>query len=592
MKSCVYLNLKARLYLLALVPLVPALLLILYAAVEQRNSAVQTIRHNAYHLAELAAAREGQILQGVHGQLRAMASVYQLDKNELDSARLGDFYLAMMHNLPGYKNIGVVRSDGKLMVSAVRLPENIDFSDRHWFKRALAFKGMAMGNFHLEQYGGSAVVVVAEPVIEPSRRTSAVVYAELDAVWLNRSLFGTALELPEGYNLIQIDPNGSQLIFNAQEMSWSTASKLDADTIKFILKTKRGVIEGTDTSGMAHIWAFADLSGPIQDRRLFFVLSIPKQTAFADVNRTLIRNLLWLALVTILIVLMVHFLGELFIVKRINTMLTAARRLTSGELDARVGPEGGSDELSRLARVFDEMADTIEQRIENEKEIREGLRQSGEQLRQLALHLQDIREEERARMAREIHDQFGQSLSVLKMDLAWLKKHLPAQPPELNGKLRAMGSVIDSTLRMVHEVCAELRPVILDDFGLAAAIEWQAEEFRNHTGIECEINVDTDEIDLNKDQSTAMFRIFQETLTNILRHAQARRVAVRLAKEDGRVVLTVADDGRGIMADEINSSKSFGLIGMRERLYPWGGEIRFSGSPGKGTRVVVSIPQK
>jgi len=178
------------------------------------------------------------------------------------------------------------------------------------------------------------------------------------------------------------------------------------------------------------------------------------------------------------------------------------------------------------------------------------------------------------------------------MDLSWLKKRLAAEPPDLHDKLGAMASVIDSTLQMVHAVCAELRPVILDDFGLAAAIEWQAEEFRGHTGIECEVHLPDAEIDLNKDQSTAMFRIFQEALTNVVRHAQATRVTVRLEREDRRVVLVVEDNGRGIMPEEIESNRSFGLIGIRERLYPWSGEVRFVGYPGKGTRVEVSIPEQ
>lgn len=586
------LNLKARLYFLALAPLIPAFLLILYGAVEQKNSAVQLILNNANHLANKAADREAQLLEDVHLHLRTTSDLYLRYRNGPLAAELGSFLAALRRNMPGYRNLGVVGLDGKLRISAEPLPAGADYSDRHWFKRVLAFEGMAMGDYHLDRPEGGGVVVIAEPVVASPREVTAVVFAELEVSWLNRSLFGPDPELPSGARLIQIDPRGSALSFEAEEGSWSPTSKVTDAVARNILSQGRGVVEGKDAEGVARIYAFASIAGPLKSRRLSVTLSIPRQQAFARANRVLIRNLILLGIVTAVVVLTARWLGELFVLRRVNVMLDTARRLTSGDLSARIAAGEGTDELSRLAGVFDEMAATIERRMKQERETRERIHRSREQLRQLALHLQEIREEERTRIAREMHDHFGQSLSVLKMDLSWLKKRLPAEPPDLHDKLGAMASVIDSTLHMVHAVCAELRPVILDDFGLAAAIEWQAEEFRGHTGIECEVHVPDAEIDLNKDQSTAMFRIFQEALTNVVRHAQATRVTVRLEREDHRVVLVVEDNGRGIMPEEIESNRSFGVIGIRERLYPWSGEVRFAGYPGKGTRVEVSLPEQ
>jgi signal transduction histidine kinase len=590
MKAIIHLSLKARLYILALLSLVPALLLILYGAVEQRNSAAVNILKDAYNLAQTAAIQEAHLLQSVHQDLRVIADFYALGGNASDPARTKTFLTAIRVRSPRYANIGVVQSDGRLFTSAAALPADADFSQRNWFKRTLASKGFSLGDYHVEQADRGPVVVIAEPVMGPSRNVSAVLFAELDVVWLNRSLFGTDLKLPVGATFSQIDPSGSVLSFDAKNQAWSTADELDQTTVRTILAKERGVVQATDAAGMAHIYAFAELAGPLKDHRLYFVLALPRQRAFAEANRILIRNLLLLGIVTILVVLTVRFVGELFVLKRVNAMLEATRRLKGGDLRVRIGSLGGKDELSRLAEVFDDMAATIEQRMQEEKETKERIRRSREQLRQLAAHLQDIREEERTRIAREIHDHFGQSLSVLKMDLAWLKKRLAERQTDLHEKLTSMAAVIDATLRMVHEVCAELRPVILDDFGLAAAIEWQAEEFRNRTGIDCDVTVETEETDLHKDQATAMFRIFQETLTNIVRHARATRVRVRLAEEAGRIVLAVEDNGRGITPAEIENSKSFGLIGIRERLYPWNGDVRFIGAPGKGTRVVVNIP--
>ena len=213
-----------------------------------------------------------------------------------------------------------------------------------------------------------------------------------------------------------------------------------------------------------------------------------------------------------------------------------------------------------------------------------------EQLRHLAAYQNDVLEQERIRIAREIHDQLGQSLTILQMDLSWLKKHQRENRPATIDKMTAMSHVISEALQNLHTVTAELRPVILDDFGLAAAIEWQVEEFRKHSGIECRMEQIGFEPALPKDQATALFRIFQETLTNILRHARADEVLVRLETRDDALILQIRDNGRGITEAEIDAPQSFGLLGIRERLYPWNGKVSFEGRPGRGTCVTVRVP--
>jgi signal transduction histidine kinase len=153
-----------------------------------------------------------------------------------------------------------------------------------------------------------------------------------------------------------------------------------------------------------------------------------------------------------------------------------------------------------------------------------------------------------------------------------------------------MFKVIDASLQTLHTVSSELRPVILDDFGLESAIEWQAEEFQNRTGVKCRVDSSIANLDLTKEQSTAVFRIFQETLTNIMRHSGATEVDVRLEMNKDTLILEVADNGRGITEAEIDNSQSFGLLGIRERLYPWNGQVDFIGHPNKGTRVIVRVP--
>ncbi len=232
----------------------------------------------------------------------------------------------------------------------------------------------------------------------------------------------------------------------------------------------------------------------------------------------------------------------------------------------------------------------ISQDVTERKLVEEELKNSREQLRVLLAHLQSVREDERTRISREIHDELGQSLTALKLDLSWLLKRLNKEQKPLVEKAGLMSKLIDMNIQTVKRISAELRPGLLDDLGLPAAFEWQAEDFQKRTGIHCEVRIHPEDIALDRNLSTAMFRIFQETLTNVVRHAKARNVSVTLRKKKEAVLLEVKDDGKGITEKQISSPKSIGLIGMRERVHFFGGSVKISGKKDKGTIVTVTIP--
>jgi len=219
------------------------------------------------------------------------------------------------------------------------------------------------------------------------------------------------------------------------------------------------------------------------------------------------------------------------------------------------------------------------------------LKESREKLRNLLAYLQSVREHERTAFAREIHDELGQSLTALKMDLHWLGNKCRENPPMVS-KTKSMLKLIDRTIQTVKKICIELRPGVLDDLGLTAAIEWQAREFQNRSGIACDLFFNPEEIILDTNRSTAVFRIFQETLTNVARHAEASRISVTLEQRNSHLIMEVRDNGKGIREEEIFDSESFGLIGMRERALYLGGEFQISSCDdgGGGTTVIVSIP--
>ncbi len=220
----------------------------------------------------------------------------------------------------------------------------------------------------------------------------------------------------------------------------------------------------------------------------------------------------------------------------------------------------------------------------------ERLRESEDKLRRLAAHLISIREEERAHIAREIHDELGQVLTGLKMEVGWLAKRLTSE--ELIEKTDSMGKLIDSTVQTVRKIATGLRPEMLDDMGLIAAVGWQAKEFQKRTGIRCRVKLPPEGAKLDIDVSTTMFRIFQEILTNVARHSRATRVDIELEVAADHVGLDVADNGVGISDGDMSGKKSLGLLGMHERALLFGGDVKISGSASHGTRVSVSIPLK
>jgi signal transduction histidine kinase len=245
--------------------------------------------------------------------------------------------------------------------------------------------------------------------------------------------------------------------------------------------------------------------------------------------------------------------------------------------------------LSRLVPSVHRALREARERADRER-AEEQLRQSHEQLRALTVYLQHVREEERTAVAREVHDELGQALTGLKLELTWLTGRLPPGLRALHAKAKSMAEHIDETIHSIRRLATELRPGLLDTAGLLAALEWQANEFQTQTGIQCRVKAAIKETLWDQDLNTAFFRIFQETLTNIIRHADATKVQVRLAEMSGYLVLEVKDNGRGISEAEINNTRSIGLLGMRERAALLNGEVRFTGNPGKGTTVRVRIP--
>ena len=230
--------------------------------------------------------------------------------------------------------------------------------------------------------------------------------------------------------------------------------------------------------------------------------------------------------------------------------------------------------------------------ITRRKKAQDALQEQQQELRRLSAQVLEAREEEKTRIARELHDELGQLLTALKMDLAWLRERLPPGDADAAQRAAQMGLVLDQTVSSTRRISSDLRPLMLDDLGLAEAANWLVGDFASRSGVQCEVRMPGDGLleGLDKPVATAIYRALQESLTNIARHAGARKAWVSVGADNGEIFFEVEDDGRGIEPADLAKARSLGLKGMRERVTYLGGSIEVARAPRGGTRVRVRLP--
>lgn len=233
---------------------------------------------------------------------------------------------------------------------------------------------------------------------------------------------------------------------------------------------------------------------------------------------------------------------------------------------------------------------SLVQDITARKQAENELKETNAQLHSLSSHLQDIREEERIHIAREIHDELGQQLTGLKMDMHWLNKRLETNDQTIRDKIRTIIELIDETVKSVRRISSNLRPSILDDLGLIAALEWHGEEVQKRSEIKVNFSTELPEPELPVAMATGIFRIYQEVLTNAVRHANAHEINSTLQLKNGHLILEVQDDGKGMDQSLVKTKKTLGLVGIRERTFQLGGKFDLFSEPGKGTRICITVP--
>ena len=283
-------------------------------------------------------------------------------------------------------------------------------------------------------------------------------------------------------------------------------------------------------------------------------------------------------------------------IRRFDRTGVTSRRM--GDQTVLVGSRAGGGEFPLEASIsqhreggrkfFTVILRDVTERVRADAE----LRRSRDELRELAAAASSVREQEKSRVARELHDELAQALTALKMDMNWLKERLPDKQPLLISKLESMQNMLDTTVKATRRIASDLRPLMLDDLGLIPAAEWLVNNFTQRTGIQCGFSVDPPDLALQDPHATAIFRILQESLTNVARHAHASRVDITLDGSDGELTLRVRDDGCGFAAGDPRKPDSFGLVGLRERAYLLDGDVTVDTAPGTGTVIEVRIPMR
>jgi PAS domain S-box-containing protein len=711
-------GLQLRLLLLLLLACAPLVALTLHTASEDRQRLVQEWNQRSQEMTELAGREEGRVIGQTRQLLIALAESSAVRSgNRRDSKKLADDLLS---SYPQYANLGVVRTNGIVLASAYPMVEPASQTNRPFFRRALATRAFAIGDFADGPAVGKFTVDFGCPVFGSTGQVQAVVFATLDLNWVNDYESALPAQLPKGATWTELDRNGKILVRYPSPEKWIGQHFQEPSLLKAVFSQDHGVVETMSSNGVAGYHAFAAMhSQLVPDEAATILSSIPRRALFAEADRRLAENLAGLGIAAGFAFMLGWIGSYLLVLRPVRTLVKSSTRLAIGDLTTRTGLVHRGDELGQLTRTFDQMAQSLEHR--------EGQRQSADyamkasenryrrlfetaqdgililnadtgqiddvnpfltnmlgytreqllgnklweigpfkdtkaskasflelqrktyvryedlpletsagksinvefvsnvyqvnggkviqcnvrditkrklaeakrkeyslKLQVLSRRLVEAQETERRNIARELHDEIGQALTVMQLNLQAMLQSpgADAMAPRLNESLK----VVERVLEQVQDISLDLRPSILDDLGLEPALRWYTD--RQAALVELKVKFHADKLAQRLDPmiETECFRVAQEALTNVVRHAQAKVVTVELRKEAGQLHLRVRDDGIGFNVAAVREKAvrgaSLGLLSMEERALLAGGELEFISIPGQGTEVHAWFPLK
>jgi signal transduction histidine kinase len=576
-------GLRFRLLLLVLLVCAPLMALILHTAGEDRRRQTSNWRQRCERLGQLLQREEQEIVGGTRQLLLALAESSAVNSGNTRSCkRLLDELFA---SYPRYANLGVLTTNGEPLVTALPLSEPVNQANRGFFRRALDTHAFSVGDFPGADTNERPTLSFGYPVVNKDRRPRGVVFAALDLHWFNHQGSELPAQLPQPATWMEIDRNGVILMRFPEPEKWIGRRVTDPALRAGVFSRNEGILEAKDPQGVEQVYAFRALASQLAPNGVITILSIPKQALFAQADQTLHRNLSMLGIAALVGLALGWVASRFLILQPVKTLVTSSERLARGDLTARTGLRHGNDELGRLTLAFDKMAEALEQR---EKERQ----RATHKLHVLSNRLVEVQESERRHIARELHDEIGQTLTCAEMNLQAALR----SPGDNQTERRLEQSIeaVERVLEQVQDLSLSLRPSMLDDLGLEPALRWYTERQAELAGLEAKFHAEPLANRIDPIIETGCFRVAQEALTNVLRHARARAINVDLRPQGQHLHLSVRDDGVGfdVPASRLDAVRgtSLGLLSMEERATLAGGGIEYRSARGRGTEVHAWFP--
>ena len=563
------LGLRGRLVSLFLIALIPVIATEVFSVIQQRNAVRADASRDVTRLAHLVAAQLEGALGSTYGVLRLLGGHPEVAAGGAVCEAVLDQMLAAS---TAYSGVAARDAKGQLLCSSPRTTK-IASRRRPAFERLFKKSDFSVSQTVIGALSGKPVVLAAHAVRRDSQLTGAIIIG-LDLARLTE--LAARIELPHDASFFIVGSEGTVLVKYPDPASWVGRSATTAPIYRDILKspTTSRAIETTGLDGTEQLFGYAPLEAG--GDRFFVVVGLDINQLSAPANRILRGNLSAVAFAALLAFATATLAGESFLRRPIRRMLNTAGRIASGDFTARVDLDSGPGELGELARGIDHMAAGIQAREER--------------LAALSRRILDVQESERRALARELHDEIGQALTALKLMLQGLGQ---CDVPQQNQKTSEMIGIVERTLQQVRSLSLDLRPPMLDHLGLPATLRWYVDREAERAGLAVTCRVHPADVRLDARLETTIFRIAQEALTNVTRHAAATTVAVTLMVVNNQVELIIRDDGGGFdvdaARDRASGGVSLGISGMEERATLAGGRLDIRSGP-FGTEVRGTFP--
>lgn len=577
-------SLRGRMVMLVCLATLPAVLFTFYIANNERLAVLQRMEEDAHHIISLISREHFYQMAGAKSLLHWLADrIAEENLGDVDGIKDSALLPSLLAGYPQLANIAVLAPSGDVISSARPLPSgSVNMRDYDAIRRALQSHDIETGVYIIGPIVKKPILHLAYAIRNAQDIVHRIAFVAIDLEWLGR--LTDQVELPAEHILLIVDRDGRVLASSAKSSAAAIQVGMQIPEFAEGQRQEKTMIKAR-VGGVTQSFAVAPMEGL---PGVLVVSGLSYDQIYVKANNVFYRMMGILLLYTLCTMLFVIFFEEFVLIRYLRALSSTFMRFGQGDFSARAAVPFGQGELQEMARTFNSMAETLM--------VRHGeLKEAHDRLNMLTRHLQVAREEEAQRISRDLHDEAGQVLTSLKMDLAGLQKKcrqcqaMGATGDTIKSDIDIMGGKIDHIVNFIRRISSDLRPPILDKMGLSDALERLAGDVEKNSDLAVETEISALRQPVDWLAATALYRIAQEALTNAVRHAKASLVQIHLRDTGTALVLIIKDDGTGIDPSQ-GKKETLGIIGMRERASLVGGSFSIEGELGKGTAITVEIP--